>query len=894
MPPSGFQMAVKKKLFARCHLALLAQDTSLLLSLCPPPPRVGGVWQDDCSGFPHHHCHHMEGKGHSFAMSATGFTPPPPSPLHKWRGDETGSVEKDIAMSSLSSISSYSGTCDKGFPNGGASTSSLIGDEHNSQEAASNAHSIDSSPHFSADPAVISLHSFLCCCMYGKYTPPVWRMTREEAIAFLDALANAGSIICYPRRPGGIPLTLHQPTYTATSPFSSLGEKRTGNVYDSCAFPYAEKGSDVSQRLVQDPCPTSSHPPHKKEEKRSLHKRKGMQEQEEEERRDDVAEDGEVFVFLRPEVLTFAVHETLVSRAVGAVHPSPLLWRTRHNRVTSERSHHPNTYQKKGNPLGQNPIHPHLCQKGGEMRIDPPLNVPCGKQEEEKEENKAKKGMGKIEKKRKRKMGISLFERKRFLGSSKRCMDGGDSESAYGGDAPSLKATATTEEEVNRLSVPSSSHSSTSPSLSSSPASSWGPAMVRREQTFSWVETPFLHYFRLSGEKMMYEGGIGEEEKSEAKERLQGWRWWKGGGTDAVRGKERGREVLTPLLQDKNSDPLTSSSSDLVTGRSHDSFHERGASGTVFQPFNPSFSCSCCGSCRPSCSSSSISSSPFLSTSRVKSILSREFDYVQARRQKDWSLFCFALSLELLVLSYATFIVCGWDVMEPICYFITSAISLCAMAAGMWRTIPWDAVAVLPRGYPSSELHSFTEEEEKDVLGHDKKMNAELEGIKRRFEEEALLLEISPEEELDAWRSVKESLKRKRERERSVKRKDTVGWITRWRWKGRKGKGCKNEGVDDSSISVSSHKFMSTPEQTTTTTATGSGGAPRAASLKKEFGSTCFHPDQASLLAHFWREEHKLSTILGTDSFSTSPFTISFPDRLSRFCRASLSHTQKK
>lgn len=41
-------------------------------------------------------------------------------------------------------------------------------------------------------------------------------------------------------------------------------------------------------------------------------------------------------------------------------------------------------------------------------------------------------------------------------------------------------------------------------------------------------------------------------------------------------------------------------------------------------------------------------------------------------RPEVWAFVSLFYSIQLFTLAYFTFIVCGWDMMEPICYFITS------------------------------------------------------------------------------------------------------------------------------------------------------------------------------------------------------------------------------
>ncbi|CCW70388.1 unnamed protein product [Phytomonas sp. Hart1] len=45
-----------------------------------------------------------------------------------------------------------------------------------------------------------------------------------------------------------------------------------------------------------------------------------------------------------------------------------------------------------------------------------------------------------------------------------------------------------------------------------------------------------------------------------------------------------------------------------------------------------------------------------------------------------WAFIALLSGIQMLVLAYLTFVVYGWDVMEPVCYFIPSATALCIYA----------------------------------------------------------------------------------------------------------------------------------------------------------------------------------------------------------------------
>nr|CCC93257.1 unnamed protein product [Trypanosoma congolense IL3000] len=65
---------------------------------------------------------------------------------------------------------------------------------------------------------------------------------------------------------------------------------------------------------------------------------------------------------------------------------------------------------------------------------------------------------------------------------------------------------------------------------------------------------------------------------------------------------------------------------------------------------------------------------------QVSAVAPREQD---ARRRLFWATASLLSSIQMTVLAYLTFVVYGWDVMEPICYFITTTTTLCSYAFGL-------------------------------------------------------------------------------------------------------------------------------------------------------------------------------------------------------------------
>lgn len=80
-------------------------------------------------------------------------------------------------------------------------------------------------------------------------------------------------------------------------------------------------------------------------------------------------------------------------------------------------------------------------------------------------------------------------------------------------------------------------------------------------------------------------------------------------------------------------------------------------------------------------------------------------------RERGWAAVALALSVQLFALGYLTFVTSGWDVMEPVCYFLTSATALVGVCLGIKRTRPTvepPVVVASPTPVPDSAFSRFT------------------------------------------------------------------------------------------------------------------------------------------------------------------------------------------
>lgn len=80
----------------------------------------------------------------------------------------------------------------------------------------------------------------------------------------------------------------------------------------------------------------------------------------------------------------------------------------------------------------------------------------------------------------------------------------------------------------------------------------------------------------------------------------------------------------------------------------------------------------------------------------------------QVFRQRFWGGVAVVSGTQMLVLSYLTFVVCGWDMMEPICYFLTTGTSV-GFYAYYWA---------LKREHSLTDFDKCTLLARKYVLGH--------------------------------------------------------------------------------------------------------------------------------------------------------------------------------
>ncbi|KPI84779.1 hypothetical protein ABL78_6162 [Leptomonas seymouri] len=119
----------------------------------------------------------------------------------------------------------------------------------------------------------------------------------------------------------------------------------------------------------------------------------------------------------------------------------------------------------------------------------------------------------------------------------------------------------------------------------------------------------------------------------------------------------------------------------------------------------------------------------------------RTFPAVQkaVRREKEfWALTALGSGIQMLVLSYLTFQVYGWDVMEPITFFVTTATALCSYAFFLRFRAEhsYDRVddSLLPYQL-SKELGSSRVESEKMI--HNIRLSQELEEVVSKWDRRA-------------------------------------------------------------------------------------------------------------------------------------------------------------
>lgn len=258
---------------------------------------------------------------------------------------------------------------------------------------------------------------------------------------------------------------------------------------------------------------------------------------------------------------------------------------------------------------------------------------------------------------------------------------------------------------------------------------------------------------------------------------------------------------------------------------------------------------------------------------------SKEFQTLRARRQKDWSLFSLALSLELLLLGYGTFIAYGWDVMEPICYFLTNAISLGIMGATILRTQPF-APFRTPNQCSSSTALASASCSSSDIQNNstcvtirEGRENEAFDSVKKRIAEEEILLELSAEEELDAWRSVQEDKKERAASKGIFFRMNR--WSPRRWWRGggtkREGRGGRHDGGGREDTLHGPNTAVATPMPHATST--------NQAAAEVDPYPSSFLQKKCSLLPHLWRERAIFATTLGTPS----PIVVSLRYRVQSF-----------
>lgn len=136
---------------------------------------------------------------------------------------------------------------------------------------------------------------------------------------------------------------------------------------------------------------------------------------------------------------------------------------------------------------------------------------------------------------------------------------------------------------------------------------------------------------------------------------------------------------------------------------------------------------------------------------------------LRRRRELYWAKLGLALSAQLLGLGYLTFVTYGWDVMEPVCYFLTSTIALTGAALGIARTKPPRCSDGRHHGGEEGNGHAapmtpFARTSTATMTTSSSSTGAAAAVMMGPREEEAMVVEsayfASPEAEQDAWHSA--------------------------------------------------------------------------------------------------------------------------------------------
>lgn len=797
--PTNSLIAVKKKLFVRCALALLVQHSASLSSLGEPFSSFA-VQKYSCTPSPSVLSSPPKGK---FSV-----IPRPFSHLFvkkKGKTCDTCSLPSSFPARFSRVILSGRDKKDSSFPHGSfyASTCTTPRDNDDPLRVPPEVLSL------CAKSALIPLSVFLACCMHHRNTPAAFRMHRAEALAYLQALVQAGSILCYRRHdetmsfslssfaPGDafswpsemasalfsngttarVDAAIHRPskavgTWTtpdteATDP-AMVEEWPRGGEEMPTVRPFSKdvdakgdregKNADTNERLSH----ASSLDGVVTRKESMVHWKV-----------DAMEDERNIFLFLKPEMLVFRIQEKILNRVavmdaagrkdVGTPPPPS----------STERMHHNGASPRHGNILVEksipNPSKRPLFFPGTEeeRHPTPPLSSPSLPHRLDQEDQMVPPVM-----------------------------------SPHGPTSRTRVMTPTTPPHVSMA----------------------GPSKKKRWtiRPFQWTEIPPLHSFRLGGD-----GGGGKLWKEKPADGVTDGR--RGGGGPSCGGNP-------PL----SSPPIP--------------FHLlRGAS-------------------------SSCSLVP------TEAHLSHALLSLRVRRQREWATRAFVFSCLLLLMGYGTFIAYGWDVMEPICYFWMSAMSIVWMAAAILRT---RRASALYRRSPVTQSFSFCSTPASHSpppsiapISQTSATGAEemaVQQMQRQFADEKIVLQLSSEESVDVWKCMHEPVRNQLEKYSILAR-----W-TRWLSNAWRGGRCRTKERDGDAAAP---PFLHTASNRDG--ALLSGASFNASSVS----SACTLTPE--VLLHFCREKAVLASSLDAPPFTSAACRYSVCSHRSAFLREDGERTTMK
>lgn len=792
-------ISVKKKLFARCALALLVQDSASLSTpcdpffastvqkhSCTPYPSVCSSSSKEKSSFilrPFSHLFvNKKGKACGTSILAS------PSPAGFFHAILSGKEKKD-------------GCTPQRFPCPtschhssriplSSSTSSIPSEKKIPSKVSQEILSL------CEESAIIPLSVFMACCMHHKNTPPEFHMDRAESLTFLQALVHAGSIVCYRRQGGTVPLTLSSPPCEAPFSWPSwIGsafsrEDMTTRVGTPTHRPSVERRttpdleaahrSFMEERARSNEAKTAGNTfqkrvDEKKETEGTNQQKNGRlhhvasldgvvpKKTPKEYRIPDVMEEEtHIFLFLKPERFVFRIHENILDR-VASMDPPGRKGVVALSSPPREQMSHDGVSSRDRNTLGTERIpesRKHPPFPGEEACLDTPPPPP----------------------------GSIPFRLPTLPFSS-----------------PPLSCRVDQERHTATRMTPDfpSPHPRAMPSTTT-------PAHVRTAKgsksipipRFSWIEVPSLHSFRLYG------GG--------------GAAW-----------KEKPTEEATD---------------------------GQGSGGTS------------CGGDPPRASSPipfDLLRCPSSFRFRIPSEadLSHALLSLRARRQRDWAFRSLVFSCLLLLLGYGTFIAYGWDVMEPICYFGMSALSLLGMAAAILRTRRTPSLAFLSpatRSFVSCRTPAWRSS--RSSVGDVSRMSATeeeemaLQHMQQQFSDEKMLLELSFEESIDVWKSMNEPAGKQQE-----KHSIALRW-TRWfscPWRGEQ----RQVNKEKDEVVYRAHPFASTTPNGDRTRLPGALCGPSSVSSALAWNHR--------VLLHFCREKAVIASTLDAPPATSAAYRYS-------------------